>query len=198
LFATKSLKKIGIYGGSFDPIHHAHLILAREAQETFDLETVIFVLAAQSPFKDTPTCAALRWRMLKLALDDEPGFSASRLEIDRPEPSYSVETVEILSQEYPGAKLFFLLGEDNLEKLPSWHRFEDLRRLVQFVVLDRSGGRGDYPYPTVRRKIDISATMIRNRVASGRSIRYLVPEAVEELIRQEKLYQGNERSNPKI
>lgn len=192
------MKKIGIYGGSFDPIHHAHLILAREAGETFDLEEVIFVLAAQSPFKDMPTSSALRWKMLNMALDHEPKFSASRLEIDRPEPSYSIDTVEILRAQNPAAKLFFLLGEDNLEKLPTWHRFSDLERLVQFLVLDRSGGRGEYPYPTVRRKIDISATMIRNRVASGQSIRYLVPEAVEQIIRQEKLYQGSKRSNPKI
>jgi len=192
------LKRLGIYGGSFDPIHHAHLILAREARETFDLEEVIFVLAAQSPFKNTPTSATLRWKMLNIALDDEPGFSASRLEIDREEPSYSVETVEVLCRENPGARLFFLLGEDNLEKLTSWHRLDDLRRMVQFVVLDRSGGRSEYPYPVVRRKVDISATMIRNRVASGQSIRYLVPEAVEQIIRREKLYQGNNRSNPKI
>jgi nicotinate-nucleotide adenylyltransferase len=192
------LKRLGIYGGSFDPIHHAHLILAREARETFDLEEVIFVLAAQSPFKNTPTSATLRWKMLNIALDDEPGFSASRLEIDREEPSYSVETVEVVCRENPGARLFFLLGEDNLEKLTSWHRFDDLRRMVQFVVLDRSGGRSEYPYPVVRRRIDISATMIRNRVASGQSIRYLVPEAVEQIIRREKLYQGNNRSNPKI
>ncbi len=192
------MKRLGIYGGSFDPIHHAHLILAREARETFDLEEVIFVLAAQSPFKNTPTSATLRWKMLNIALDDEPGFSASRLEIDREEPSYSVETVEVLCRENPGARLFFLLGEDNLEKLTSWHRFDDLRRMVQFVVLDRSGGRSEYPYPVVRRRIDISATMIRNRVASGQSIRYLVPEAVEQIIRREKLYQGNNRSNPKI
>ena len=192
------MKRLGIYGGSFDPIHHAHLILAREARETFDLEEVIFVLAAQSPFKNTPTSATLRWKMLNIALDDEPGFSASRLEIDREEPSYSVETVEVLCRENPGARLFFLLGEDNLEKLTNWHRFDDLRGMVQFVVLDRSGGRSEYPYPVVRRKVDISATMIRNRVASGQSIRYLVPEAVEQIIRREKLYQGNNRSNPKI
>jgi nicotinate-nucleotide adenylyltransferase len=193
------LKKIGIYGGSFDPIHHGHLILAREALETLDLDEVIFVLAAQSPHKTSQetTDSAVRWKMLTAAIADEPGFSASRLEIDRPPPSYSVETVEALRAAHPEVEFLFLIGEDNLPQLPEWHRFDDLRRLVRFVVLDRSGTTVAEGYPIVRRKIDISATTIRKRVASGRSIRYLVPEAVERIIRRENIYQGNNRSNPK-
>ena len=81
--------------------------------------------------------------------------------------------------------------------MENWHRFDDLLSLVQFVVLDRSGVEVEYPYPAIRRKIDISATTIRNRVASGQSIRYLVPEAVERIIRRENLYQGINQSNPK-
>ncbi len=186
------MKKLGIYGGSFDPVHHGHLILAREAFETMALDEVIFVLAAQSPHKQNraPAPAAARWEMLTTAIAGEPGFSASRLEIDRPPPSYSVETVEALRATQPEAQFFFLVGEDNLPELPTWHRFEDLQKLVQFVVLDRSGEEVEYAYPAIRRKIDISATTIRKRVASGQSIRYLVPEAVEEIIRRENLYQG--------
>ena len=193
------MKKIGIYGGSFDPIHHGHLILAREALETLDLAEVIFVLAGQSPHKPHLRLAGAetRWEMLKAALADEEGFAASRLEIDRAPPSYSVDTVEQLRAENPAKEFFFLIGEDNLPKLESWHRFDDLRSLVQFVVLDRSGVEAEYPYPAIRRKIDISATRIRNRVASGQSIRYLVPEAVERIIRRENLYQGTNQSNPK-
>jgi nicotinate-nucleotide adenylyltransferase len=193
------LKKIGIYGGSFDPIHHAHLILAREALESLQLSEVIFVLAAQSPHKTQSESAApeVRWDMLTAALADEKGFSASRLELDRPPPSYSIDTVEQLRAENPAAGFFFLIGEDNLSKLESWHRFEDLRQLVQFVVLDRSGVAVEYPYPVIRRRIDISATTIRNRVARGQSIRYLVPEAVERIIRRDNLYQGTKQSNPK-
>jgi len=192
-----ALKKIGIYGGTFDPIHHAHLILAREAQESFMLDEVIFVLAAQSPHKPTFTPAAtpVRWEMLTAAIAGERGFSASRLEIDRPPPSYTVDTVEQLRGARPETEFYFLVGEDNLAQLSSWHRFDDLRRLVQFVVLDRSGVTLAGDYPMVRRKIDISATTIRNRVASGQSIRYLVPEAVEEIIRRENLYQGANRSH---
>jgi nicotinate-nucleotide adenylyltransferase len=193
------LKKIGIYGGSFDPIHHGHLILAREALETLDLAEVIFVLAAQSPHKTSQetTDSAVRWKMLTAAIADEPGFSASHLELDRPPPSYSVETVEALRAAHREVEFLFLIGEDNLPQLPEWHRFDDLRRLVQFVVLDRSGTTVAEGYSIVRRKIDISATTIRKRVASGRSIRYLVPEAVERIIRRENIYQENNRSNPK-
>lgn len=113
------MKKIGIYGGSFDPIHHGHLILAREALETLVFDEVIFVLAAKSPHKQNraPAPAALRWEMLTAAIAEEPGFSASRLEIDRPPPSYSVETMEALRAAQPEAQFFFLVGEDNLPEL---------------------------------------------------------------------------------
>jgi nicotinate-nucleotide adenylyltransferase len=198
-FIEVRLKKIGIYGGTFDPIHHGHLILAREAREILDLGEVIFVLAAQSPHKTnlSPASAAARWAMLCAAIAHEDGFSASRLEIDRPPPSYSIDTVEQLRAERQDTEFFFLIGEDNLPQLPTWHRFGELNRLVQFVVLDRSGATVEERYPVVRRKIDISATTIRNRVASGQSIRYLVPEAVEQIIRRENLYQGANRSHRK-
>ena len=186
------MKKIGIYGGSFDPIHHGHLILAREALEALALDEIMFVLAAQSPHKQggAPTASAVRWEMLNAAIAAEPGFAASRFEIDRPPPSYSIDTVEALRARQPQREFFFLVGEDNLPELSSWHRFADLQKLVEFVVFDRSGEEVEYAYPAIRRKIDISATTIRKRVANGQSIRYLVPEAVERIIRRENLYQG--------
>ena len=191
------MKKIGIYGGTFDPIHHGHLILAREAREMLGLDEVVFVLAAQSPHKTnlSPADAAARWEMLTAAIQGEDGFFASRLEIDRPPPSYTIDTIEELRSARPETEFYFLIGEDNLPQLSSWHRFDDLRALVQFVVLDRSGATPEERYPVVRRKIDISATTIRNRVASGQSIRYLVPETVEKIIRRENLYQGANRSH---
>lgn len=193
------MKKIGIFGGSFDPIHHGHLILAREALERFALDQIVFIPAAQSPHKpeSTPADGAARWEMIEAAIAGEPAFAASRLELDRPAPSYSVETVEKLCEENPDTQFYFLIGDDNLEKLPTWHRFEDLARLVQFVVLDRTGDAAATPYPAIRRLIDISATTIRKRVASGRSVRYLVPDAVEQIILRDKLYQGPKESNPK-
>lgn len=196
---AKRPQKIGVFGGSFDPIHHGHLILAREALETLGLDQVLFVPAAHSPHKPgrMPASAGARWEMIEAAIAGASAFAASRLELDRPPPSYSIETIEQLRAAHPGAQFYFLIGEDNLAKLPTWQRFEDLAQIVQFVVLDRSGKAAASPYRTLRRLIDISATTIRKRVASGHSVRYLVPEAVEQIIRREKLYQGAEESNPK-
>ena len=117
--------------------------------------------------------------------------------IDRRHPTRSTLSSGC-AQRNRDEKFFFLVGEDNLALLPSWHRFEELRQLVQFVVLDRSGETLDQSYRVVRRRIDISATTIRKRVASGQTIRYLLPEAVEQIIRREKLYQEVKQSNPKI
>jgi nicotinate-nucleotide adenylyltransferase len=184
------MRKIGIYGGTFDPIHHAHLILAREARETLGLEKVIFVPAAVSPFKDPPAASAeTRLSMLQAAIADEPGFAIDDCELKRPAPSYSIDTVEeIRKREGTGAELYFLIGDDNLPDLKKWHRFGDLEKMVRFVVLDRTGSKTKHSYEAVARKIDISATEIRKRVASGRSIRYFVPSAVEEIIRRGNLY----------
>jgi len=184
------LKKIAIYGGTFDPIHHGHLILAREASERLQLDSVIFVPAAVSPFKDIPAAPAeVRLEMLQAATANEPGFAIDRLEIDRPPPSYTFDTVESIRARESGAELFYLLGQDNVADLAKWHRFDDLKKLVRFVVLDRTGDETDHPYLIVHRKIDISATEIRNRVASHRSIRYLVPDSVNEIIQTRRLYQ---------
>lgn len=193
------MKKIGIFGGTFDPIHHGHLILARETLEQLALDRVLFIPAAHSPHKlrQAPASAALRWEMLLAAIAGESDFAASRLELDRPGPSYSLDTAEQLRAEMSETKFFWLIGEDNLPALQTWRRFTDLERLVQFVVLTRSALGVATDYPVVQRNIDISASAIRNRVARGQSIRYLVPEAVERIIRRAKLYQGATESNPK-
>ncbi len=184
-------KKIGIYGGTFDPIHHGHLILAREASERLRLEKLIFVPAAVSPFKIAPaTDAKIRLEMLQAAIAGEPGFLLDLCELRRGAPSYTIDTVEEIRQREGSAEYFFLLGDDNLAQLETWHRFNELRELVQFVVLSRGNPEtAKTSYPVIHRQINISATDIRNRVATGRSIRYLVPPAVEEIIRRQQIYQ---------
>jgi nicotinate-nucleotide adenylyltransferase len=184
------LKKFGIFGGTFDPVHHGHLILARDAAETRQLDSVIFIPAARSPHKleQQSTSPAVRLEMLRAAIDGESNFAVDPMELERPPPSYAVDTVETLRQREPDAEFFFLVGEDNVARLSTWHRFPELAKLVQFVVLDRSGLNTGHPYPAIRRHLDISATDIRKRVASGQSIRYLVPPAVETIIRERQLY----------
>ena len=185
-----ALKKIGIYGGTFDPIHHAHLILARDALETLNLDEIIFVPAAIAPLKKTAPVASgeVRLAMLEAAVMGESKFSVDTCELRRPPPSYTIDTIEKVRQRNGRRAIYCLIGQDNVERLTKWRRFDELEKMVNFVILDRTGQPPTSSYPVINRKIDISATEIRMRVASGRSIRYLVPPAVEEIIRREKLY----------
>jgi nicotinate-nucleotide adenylyltransferase len=193
-------KKIGIFGGTFDPIHHGHLILARDAIEQLELDELIFIPAALSPHKPggSPADADVRVEMLRAAIEGEPRFCLDTLELKRPAPSYSVETIETLRSREPDAQFIYLIGEDNVAQLSTWRRFPDLSEMVQFAVLDRTGLSTAHPYPTVRRHVDISASDIRNRVAHGQSIRYFVPPAVEKIIRARQLYLESSKSPPKI
>jgi nicotinate-nucleotide adenylyltransferase len=189
------LKKIGIFGGTFDPIHYGHLILAREAREALGLDTVIFIPAAASPHKlnQKLTAPDVRLEMLRAAIESEPGLGFDPMELQRSSPSYAVETVEALRQREPDVELFYLIGEDNVGRLTTWRRFAELAEMVQFVVLARSGVKTEHAYRTIRRHLDISATNIRNRVATGHSIRYLVPPAVEKIIRDHQLYRESQK-----
>ena len=184
--------RIGIYGGTFDPVHHGHLILARQALEEFKLDRLVFVPAAESPFKihNHTAPAADRLAMLRLATADEDHFTVDPLEVERGGVSYSIDTVKTFRSRDPGAELFFLVGEDNAYRLAEWHLFEELRKLVFFVVLSRSEDFQSPEYPVVQRRIEISSTEIRNRVANQESITYLVPESVKHYIEQHQLYQG--------
>ena len=173
---------------------YENLILAREAREMLALEKIIFVPAAISPHKDPPAASAkTRLAMLQAAIEDETGFAVDECELRRPSPSYAIDTVEEIRRRESEAEIYYLIGEDNLSALASWHRFEQLREMVRFVVLDRTGTQTNHPYQVVHRRIDISATEIRKRIALGRSIRYLVPPAVEEIIRQSNLYREPEK-----
>jgi nicotinate-nucleotide adenylyltransferase len=184
------LKKIALYGGTFDPIHHGHLIVAREALERLGTEEVIFIPARVSPLRKNAPVARdeIRLLMIRAAIENEPGFAVDDCELRRPPPSYTIDTIEQIRQRKGDSTIYCLVGEDNVDKLTKWRRFADLEKMVRFVVLDRTGQRPSHVYPVIRRKIDISATEIRKRVATGRSIRYFVPPAVEAIIRREKLY----------
>jgi nicotinate-nucleotide adenylyltransferase len=185
--------RFALFGGSFDPVHHGPLLLAREAREQFGLDRVIFIPARLSPHKlaSQPAPAEVRRELLAAAIAGEPGFALDDSELAREGPSFTIETVERVRAEHPDAQIFYLVGADNVRDLPTWRRYEDLCRLVEFVVF----GRGDIATPAggrfhgIERRFDVSATEIRRRVARGQSIRYLVPEAVRSLITAHHLYQ---------
>jgi nicotinate-nucleotide adenylyltransferase len=184
--------RLALYGGSFNPIHHGHLLLARQALEQLCLEKVVFLPAAESPFKtDQPAGAPIdRLRMVELAIQPEPRFEVDPIEIKRGPPSYSIETARHYRQRYPEDELFFLVGEDHLPTLHSWRQFPELDRLLQLVVLSRSDHPPKLKYPIVQWRFDLSATEIRNRVACGLPITYLVPEVVLRYIHDKQLYRG--------
>lgn len=194
------MARIGIYGGTFDPIHLGHLILAEQCREQCALDEVWFVPAAHSPFKSgvDQTPGEQRLALVKAAIADHPALRVSRCELDRSGPSWTVDTLEILHAENPARELFLLMGADSLQSLPLWHRPERIAELATIVGVNR----GDRPLPDLNSLghlagrvrivtmpgIDLSATEIRERVRAGRSIRYLVPAAVEQLIGELGLY----------
>ena len=195
--------RLGIYGGTFDPVHTGHLLLARDALEQCRLHSVLFVPCAQSPLKKKGPVATdvQRVAMLKLALKGEPRFWLSHCELDRPAPSYAIDTAREIQEAFPRAQLFWMLGEDQWALLDQWREADALRRLVRFIRLPRgdegerkpagkaqapSRGRVlDLPRP---RRIDISATEIRRRVKSRLPIDPLVPGAVAGYIQRHGLY----------
>lgn len=189
--------RLAIYGGTFDPIHHGHLLLARDALEQLKFDAVLFVPARQSPFKTGPPGATANQRvaMLKLALKGERRFWLTRCEVDRPPPSYSYDTALEILENFPKAQLFWLVGGDQLRALDQWHRAADLRRLVTFVLLPRGPAAPkrlpasvlDLPQP---RQIDISATEIRRRVKAHLPIDHLLPPSVTAYIQRHGLYRA--------
>lgn len=187
------LRKLGLFGGSFDPIHHGHLILAREALESLGLDRVIFIPSGISPHKlaQPPAPAEFRCRMVKAAVRNESGLDWDDCEIRREGPSFAIDTVREMAARFPGAELHYFIGEDNLASLHTWKDIALLQSLVRFVVLARGSGTSPQGWPVVSRTVDISSTEIRNRIARGLSVRYLVPEAACEMISHHQLYRND-------
>lgn len=198
--------RLGIMGGTFDPIHWAHLRMAEEARLRCDLEKVLFIPAGQPPHKpDYPISDAEdRYAMTLLATSANPAFEVSRMEIERGGPSYTLDTLTDLRKMLgPETSMHFIIGADEVFDLPRWHEAEKLPALARFLVAPRPGfdlTELNERLPAVFRAaieflpmppIDISATDLRDRIASGRSIKYLVPECVESYIRKHKLYGGS-------
>jgi nicotinate-nucleotide adenylyltransferase len=187
---AKPNEKIGLYGGTFDPIHNGHLILARDALERLELSKVVFLPARISPHKlDRPPAPPdARCRMVAAAIAGEPQFEMSACEIKREGPSFTIDTVRGFQERFPEASLYYLIGDDNLTELETWKDIAILRQAAQFVVLSRAGMPFLSQFPTITRHIEISSTEIRSRVARGLSVRYMVPLPACELIAELGLY----------
>ena len=196
---------IGVLGGTFDPVHKGHIMVAEEARARLDLAEVLFVPAGQPPLKEDSPILAVEHRvqMVRLAIADYPYYKLSTIEIDRPGPSFTVDTiVELRDKLGDGDELFFIVGWDSLAQLPKWKEPSRLIKICRLVAVPRPGyslpdlNSLDAVIPGLSRRvilldrpeIDINATEIRERVAQGLSIRHLVPEPVAEYIRQHKLY----------
>lgn len=193
------MSRLGVIGGTFDPVHYGHLVLAESAREQLSLDTVVFV-PANFPWRKADreiAPAEDRYAMLHLATADNPGFGLSDIEIRRGGPSYTADTLEAVAASNAGAELFFLLGEDALQDLPNWR---DPDRIIAAATLAVAGRPGASPAPppaalaerVVRVEmpaIGITATGIRERVWQGRSVRYLTPDVIIEYISAHHLYQ---------
>lgn len=185
---------VGLFGGSFDPVHHGHLILARIAMESLELDEVRFLPAREQPFKAGQHGAAAedRARMLELATIGADGFVVDRMELSREGPSFTIDTLRTLVRESRGIEPVLLLGSDAVLDFPKWREVDEVRRLARVAVFDRPGAP-PVTEPVWRRVkaplIDISSTTIRQRVRDGQSIRYWVPDAVAEHIAAHGLYQ---------
>ena len=202
------VKKLGILGGSFNPIHLGHLVLAETAREALGLDRVIFIPAKLPPHKRAAPLAdgADRLAMVRLAVAGNPAFAASDIELRRPGVSYTVDTVRALREKLgAGVQIYFLIGMDTVAELTAWREVARLARLCQFVPLSRPGHAnpnaaaleravGRLPARAILKRavamplIGISSSEIRRRVAEGRTIRYLVPDAVAAYIRRKRLY----------
>jgi nicotinate-nucleotide adenylyltransferase len=192
--------RIGLFGGAFNPPHVGHLVCAQEAHAQLDLDVVVWVPVGQAPHREIPQDpgAEARWRMCDYATAADERFGLSRIEVERDGPSYTVDTLTVLTERSPDDELLLILGGDQAASLPSWHQPEEVMRLATVAVAERAesdrarvesalAGRPDPVFFDMPR-IDVSSTMVRERASTRRPIRYLVPDKVANFIGAQSLY----------
>ncbi len=190
------MERLGLFGGSFNPVHHGHLLVAQAALEELELTRLFFIPAAQSPFKPhlIPAAASERLRCLRLALAGWRCCEIDEQELARAGPSYSIETVRDYARRFPGASLFYLIGADHVAQLPKWRSATELAGLVEFVIIARPGETAALPPAPFRSRrlggfpLAVSSSQVRERVKAGLPIDLLTPPAVAEAVRHNGLY----------
>lgn len=191
-----SMDRIGLYGGSFNPVHLGHVLVAQAAEEELGLTRLFFVPAAQSPFKPHQSLAAAgqRLRLLRLALAGHAGWEIDTQELDRGGISYTIDTIRNYRQRFPQTEIFYLIGADHVPQLPKWREAQELAKLCRFVVIPRPGeSTRELPFPFQGGflrgfPLGISSSQIRERLQLGQSIENLVPAPVAEAILNNRLY----------
>ena len=191
--------RLGVFGGAFDPVHTGHLVLASQCREQLALDAVWLVPNGSPPHKDPRGLAdaGTRVEMLELATAGDPGLVVSRIEIDRGGVSYTVDTLETIADDDPERELFLLLGADSVADLTNWYQPERICELARVVAVNRGGTTGETAVIGCQIEevtipaIDVSSSDIRRRIRQGRSIRHLVPRAVEAYVIEHAVYDDN-------
>jgi len=197
--------RIGLFGGTFDPPHLGHLILASEAQSQLELNRLLWILTPEPPHKQEQLITPIEHRlaMVKLAIEDNPNFELSHIELDRPGPHYTFDTIKLVADQNPNAEIVPIIGSDSLSDLPTWHQPKELLYACHWVgVMRRPSDEPNLEalereLPGISSKVhyvdtpllEIASREIRNRIAEGRSVRYYLPSSVYEYITEHHLYQ---------
>lgn len=202
---TDDIKRIGIFGGSFNPIHQGHLIVAEFAAETLRLDLVLFAPVVDPPHKSSKVLAPIehRMNMIEMSITDNDRFRLSLVDVERPGPHYSADTVQIIKSEHPNSLLFFVMGGDSFRSFPAWYMPDTIVQYCRLAVMRRPSSRPVQPnmhsesMPKLVSSVNmieappigISSTRIREQLAIGKSVRYLVPQPVLSYIHENQLYQ---------
>lgn len=191
-------KKVGVLGGTFNPPHVGHLIIAEQVRDQLGLESILFLPSAEPPHKHKKKTidSTHRLAMLEKTIKGNEAFKVDTIELERGGKSYTYDTILALKEREPDTEFYFIIGADMVEDLPNWHRIDELVSLVQLVGVNRPNFTTDSPYPVIMvdvPDIDISSTIIRQKVSDDCSIRYLVTEETEKYIESERLYKDEEK-----
>ncbi|WP_243290628.1 nicotinate-nucleotide adenylyltransferase [Bacillus sp. FJAT-47783] len=189
------MKKVGIFGGTFDPPHYGHLLMANEVLESLNLSEIWFMPNQIPPHKQNRPISSSehRFNMLNLAIEGNDAFRVEPIELEREGPSYTYDTMVLLKKRYPHIEFYFIIGGDMIEFLPQWYKIDQLHNMIQFIGVKRPNFSVETDYPIVEVEVpqfDVSSSMIRHRFMEGKHARYLLPDSVIRYIKEHQLYES--------